>query len=483
MAKLNHENIGEVLRFTYRVGTIIKLHFDNDPEEDRRDCAVVSIEGGRTGFVPIHYHCDDLSPSWTQRENGAVVGASKGFDVGQQVIVRMRINDTGAEEPYQVVGHTAGPRRCRCCIGNVESEPGSLPETVSDPVQCREIVALIYALAERCLAAGIEFDPPGTVPYLKTADSAALIYSVDSAIWSLLSRFSRIVFSDSIISDISSSYNLSNLLSDAGYGSVIYASSCRDENFHKWLQQRIDMVRLLKYVELALSGKTKRKYGKEERNIENVWIKGPRPGNLLFSSEVDGINRINGEKINGVTWPKVEEGYGSYNSRGNLLVNRSEYSFTDFLNEPETIFHFTEVAGLPSRIISYIKQHNKYRPPAGHWYSDQLTWWEVDYNIPVFSFSMNADIPGSIWIVGEFGESIETGELPEFSGATGCRILANEKVNGELSMEKEIQILPEPSGDLREIQYGTGFDEIYLGGFRSVPVEWFGVYVPDFQYK
>jgi len=102
MPTLNYLNAGAVVGYDYLHGTITAIY----PEDDTADVSGVC---GTLYDVPIFYHCDDAA---TQRTNGALVGASAGFDVGDAVVVMVGRDEDGVDRGHHVIAHYDGVQDC-----------------------------------------------------------------------------------------------------------------------------------------------------------------------------------------------------------------------------------------------------------------------------------------------------------------------------------------------------------------------------------
>lgn len=102
MPTLNYQNAGAVVGYDYLHGTITALY----PEDDTAD---VSGGCGTLSKVPIFYHCEDAA---TQRTNGALVGASAGFDIGDAVVVMVGRDEDGIDRANHIIAHYDGVQDC-----------------------------------------------------------------------------------------------------------------------------------------------------------------------------------------------------------------------------------------------------------------------------------------------------------------------------------------------------------------------------------
>lgn len=104
MPKLDHPNIGDVLKYVYLQGVITSVNSG----DDTAGVSIPSI-GMTAGNVPIFYHC---TPDAVLRDNGALEGASGAFSEDDEVIVRCEILDGATYKADRVMGFKDKPKVC-----------------------------------------------------------------------------------------------------------------------------------------------------------------------------------------------------------------------------------------------------------------------------------------------------------------------------------------------------------------------------------
>ncbi|MEW6385905.1 MAG: hypothetical protein AB1491_00090 [Thermodesulfobacteriota bacterium] len=109
--RLDHDELGDVYRTTYKEGTIKDFGYEKtDPFTLNDTCEVEGEVSGKN--IPILYHCKkdhyDATVA-TKRGNNALKGAARAFRTGQKVKVLL---ESGT--PKFVVGHQEGKRPKRC---------------------------------------------------------------------------------------------------------------------------------------------------------------------------------------------------------------------------------------------------------------------------------------------------------------------------------------------------------------------------------
>ncbi|MBU4055978.1 MAG: hypothetical protein KKA41_16595, partial [Proteobacteria bacterium] len=105
MPKFNHQNFGDIQKYVYLLARVLSVNGADDTASlALTDTALVA------SGIPIFFHCAMDSE---QRENGALVGAAGAFREEDSVIVRCRLDDSGATiTPVCVVARDQGPRTC-----------------------------------------------------------------------------------------------------------------------------------------------------------------------------------------------------------------------------------------------------------------------------------------------------------------------------------------------------------------------------------
>lgn len=108
--RLNHINFGSVYETTYKYG-IIKNFGIQDELPILTDICKVEVSGLGTYDVPIFYHCKNhcyTENVRTLKDNKALLGGAKAFQVGDEVKVLLKKN-----RPRYVIGHADHePRMC-----------------------------------------------------------------------------------------------------------------------------------------------------------------------------------------------------------------------------------------------------------------------------------------------------------------------------------------------------------------------------------
>lgn len=112
MPKFNHQNFGDIQKYVYLLARVLSVNGADDTADlSFTDMPLVASD------IPIFFHCAMDS---AQRENGALVGAAGAFREEDSVIVRCRLDDSGATiTPVCVVARAEGPRSCCNWIENI----------------------------------------------------------------------------------------------------------------------------------------------------------------------------------------------------------------------------------------------------------------------------------------------------------------------------------------------------------------------------
>ena len=111
MPRINHPNLGDVLKTVYLPGIINSVNSADDT------CSV-TVQGAVYLAVPIFYHCE---PDAALRSNGAITGGSSPFGEDDAVIVQASISSGGEITVLRVMGFQAGLQECAFCPGETGS--------------------------------------------------------------------------------------------------------------------------------------------------------------------------------------------------------------------------------------------------------------------------------------------------------------------------------------------------------------------------
>lgn len=127
MPKLNHENLGGIMRDVFLPGVILETYPESpDTPPEKWDTADVEIStdfspSGETYLnIPIFYHCDNYRD---YRANRAIQDGARGFSRGDNVVCRCHLPQPGHQvtdpegnprqfEEVMVVAHAGGPKKC-----------------------------------------------------------------------------------------------------------------------------------------------------------------------------------------------------------------------------------------------------------------------------------------------------------------------------------------------------------------------------------